>query len=362
MINPNEKGFNPGGIKSPPDERDFLQSEVAFASPPFNWNVGFDIEAELTKVLGTPTTIPTQDQGSSGSCGGQAFGTLNEVQEAMFTKSYEVRSKKYIYAQTAVPGGGSNGRDNADILVKQGVCYETLLSSYDHGNPPTEAFMQRRGDITDAMRVNAANSKEIAYTAVALNIDSIAQTVRDNYGVVIGLTGADNGTWLSEFPQPPKDGDSFWYHFMYAGKAKIINGVKFIGCKQHWGPGVGANGWQWLSEDYFTSKINSSHGTSPIWEARSVTYNQNPPSTSFKHTFNQDLSYGMQNKEVLALQTALQADGEFPLGITPTHYYGAVTRNAVQAFQMRYTIAKQGDAGFGRVGPLTRAKLNSLFA
>jgi peptidoglycan hydrolase-like protein with peptidoglycan-binding domain len=45
-----------------------------------------------------------------------------------------------------------------------------------------------------------------------------------------------------------------------------------------------------------------------------------------------------------------------------TGYYGALTRKAVQAFQVKYGVAKPGDAGYGIVGPKTRAALQKAFA
>lgn len=43
-----------------------------------------------------------------------------------------------------------------------------------------------------------------------------------------------------------------------------------------------------------------------------------------------------------------------------TTRFGALTRAAVQKFQVKYGIAKAGQAGYGTVGPKTRAKLNEL--
>jgi len=52
-------------------------------------------------------------------------------------------------------------------------------------------------------------------------------------------------------------------------------------------------------------------------------------------------------------------DGVYPEGLI-TGYYGQLTKKAVQRFQEKYGIAKQGDPGYGDVGPNTRAKLNQV--
>jgi len=44
-----------------------------------------------------------------------------------------------------------------------------------------------------------------------------------------------------------------------------------------------------------------------------------------------------------------------------TEYFGTLTKKAVQKFQKKYGIAKEGDSGYGYVGPKTRAKLQEVF-
>ncbi len=73
------------------------------------------------------------------------------------------------------------------------------------------------------------------------------------------------------------------------------------------------------------------------------------------------LSLGSQGEEVRTLQTLLSKDSAiYPEGLV-TGYFGALTRVAVRRFQEKYSIASQGEAGYGTVGPKTRAKLSELF-
>ena len=68
----------------------------------------------------------------------------------------------------------------------------------------------------------------------------------------------------------------------------------------------------------------------------------------------------MRNSEVSTLQKVLAQDpGVYPEG-SITGYFGPATLRAVKAFQVKYSIAKKGDLGFGLVGPATREKINSL--
>jgi hypothetical protein len=78
-------------------------------------------------------------------------------------------------------------------------------------------------------------------------------------------------------------------------------------------------------------------------------------SDKFTHTFNQNLSIGMNNDEVDYLQTALKLLGFFDH--ENTGFFGWITFRAVQAFQR-----SKGISPIGICGPATRKALNSLFS
>jgi peptidoglycan hydrolase-like protein with peptidoglycan-binding domain len=87
--------------------------------------------------------------------------------------------------------------------------------------------------------------------------------------------------------------------------------------------------------------------------------NQQGGSTHYQ--FTHGLQYGNTGEDVTQLQTFLKSQGTdiYPEGLI-TGYFGNLTKLAVQRFQLKYNIAKSGDAGYGYVGPKTRAKINSL--
>lgn len=71
---------------------------------------------------------------------------------------------------------------------------------------------------------------------------------------------------------------------------------------------------------------------------------------------------GMKDEQIKYLQEFLAQDKEiYPEGLI-TGYFGNLTEKAVQRFQKKYGIVKEGDEGFGTVGLKTRAKLNELLA
>lgn len=256
-------------------------------------------------------------------------------------------------------------REILTIAIKQGWAREAILPSYQNGNPPGEAFMQRSQDITDEVRADAMKAKALSYANVGLNIDTIAQATRDNKGCIIGIVGSNNGTWSSAFPKPPTASQDRWYHWLYVGKAKMINGVKYLGVHNSWGTAAGEEGWQWISEEYVNALIpGDSHGGKAIWDVWTVVYNDQPVTPGFTHNFGSDIASNQSGAEVVALQKALQIDGEFPSTVPTTGFYGDITRRAVLAFQLRYkvdTATVLNQLAGKKVGPKTRAQLNILF-
>ena len=76
----------------------------------------------------------------------------------------------------------------------------------------------------------------------------------------------------------------------------------------------------------------------------------------------QRLSVGSTGEDVRALQEALASMLDvYPEG-TVSGYFGDLTKAAVAKFQMKYGIvSSSSDAGYGSVGPMTRAKLMEVF-
>lgn len=345
MSNKEIPNFNPGGIPDRVDPRDYTYEEVGFGTPYFDWSEGFDIEHKIGLKL------PVKDQNGSGSCGGQAWATLASVLEAVATGTHEERSAKYIYAQTYQGSGGSTGRDNAEIYRKQGVAREAVLTSYDNGKPPTEAFMQRGGDITQEARNDARLDVSRSYATLTCTMDEVARALRDNDGVILLVDGQNNGTWYSSFPMTPKRVE--WRHWIYVGRARLINGRKYVGFINSWGTSVGDRGWQWLGEEWF----NTGH----ILQGWTHVIAPPAPPPSFKHEFMVNLAFGQTSGDIKNLQKALKIDGVFPVTVPETGYYGTITARAVLAFRLKYGVSSVSDPQGHHAGPLTRAQLNKVF-
>lgn len=341
---------HPGGAhprRDDPRDYPFTPLEVAEAGAPFEWQVGNGPDPELVELLAI------KNQGLSGSCGGQAFSYYGQRLRAMYANDFRSRSAKYLYSQVYVPGGGSADRDLANIAIKQGFGLETDTPSMQGIFAPSEAFMERPQDITALARIGAARDQaSFAYAFPTINLESIAQAASACFGVVIGLHGTNNGTWLSVEPGSPKAGDDLWSHYIYAAEPQVYNGKKGIWCAQSWGTGAGLNGWQFIDEAYFASGA--------IWAAIVLIYNAAPVQPP-QHSFTTDLKLGQTGDDVYALQEYLAYDGD--LTVKPTGYYGQITAQAVLRLQLKYGVASAAsleELGGHIVGPATRAKLNSL--
>lgn len=340
--------YGTGAKKSPKDKRDFKWEKLGFASQPFDWSVGFE----------TIKPLKVKDQNGSSSCGGQAGSYYGEILNAKSDGTQEERSAKFLYAPVAVSSGGSYGRDIMDRAVKFGFGLESLTPSYDNGNPPTEAFISKKEDITPEAYTQAVKERALSYVRITdtYNIETIAQAIRDNNGAMIGIRGENNGTWFSKFPSPPHN--FTWQHWLFACGAVMISGVKFIKVINSWGDKVGDNGYQYISEAFFTS--------GNCFEAWTCVYNEAKPEIGYKHYFGTDMKLGQSGEEIMALQKVLRIEGLFNYPVD-TGNYGEITRNAVFKFQLKYGVVKWYNfIGMINKGmycsELTRKKLNELYS
>jgi len=318
------ENFATGAIKDLPDTRDYHFSAIAGSLPPFDWSTEYDVE----KIIGKKLKV--KDQDGSSSCGGQAWGYYGEVLDS----DYEEKSAKFIYAQTFEPGGGTYGRRICDLVVNKGWGDERLTPSYDGWKPAEEAFYTRPQDITPEAFTDAYLDRALSYATVSININSIAQAIRENKGCVIGITGKNNNTWRTAFPLRPDVLDNTtWNHWVFCTGAKLIDGKKFIKIINSWGD-IGEEGHQYISEDYFQYPY--------VWSAWTMVYNFPKPQ---KYIFNLTLKLGSRGDEVRELQRRLN--------LKPDGIFGLKTHLAVKEYQKKHNLFVDGI-----VGAKTRAELN----
>jgi len=92
-----------------------------------------------------------------------------------------------------------------------------------------------------------------------------------------------------------------------------------------------------------------------------------PSSSGTSGALSRGLDLGALGEDVRTLQQILNTSADTRVAASgvgssgsETTYFGPATSRAVKKFQEKYGLAKTGDAGYGYVGPRTRAKLNEL--
>ncbi|MBL4644548.1 MAG: peptidoglycan-binding protein [Candidatus Pacebacteria bacterium] len=93
-----------------------------------------------------------------------------------------------------------------------------------------------------------------------------------------------------------------------------------------------------------------------------------PSSSGVSAVFSSGLDVGQTSADIKRLQQLLNSDSDTRIASSgvgsvgnETNYFGSLTAAAVQKFQVKYGVAQAGDAGYGYVGPSTRAMLNTVF-
>ena len=235
------------------DNRDKQIDHILGVGEPFNWDKGYDIEEELD------IKFPVKDQKKTSSCVGQGVASLvwaKNVREYLNRygkltdemKSFLIDwliSARAIYSQIFVKSGGAYLRDGVKLIKDWGAVSEKLVPFIPDENG-CRSLKWKNKVIDETAKILQA--KEYRILRSKRSIDLMAQSIRDNEGVILGVKGENNGTWHSLFPKVGKDD---WSHCVFGGKAKMVDGKKKIGILNSWGADVGEDGWQWLGEEWF---------------------------------------------------------------------------------------------------------------
>lgn len=280
----NEESFGKGALPQAEDKRDVAFSAVA----PFDWEMGFDIELllgyrascsseaqfwgsggrqawgvarykeiveEVKKTSLRPRKIPLKNQGQSSSCTGQGLSYYLEVLNFIETGEWVKISARDIYAYISIgKDKGAYLRDALKLACDRGIGTEELVPCY-HGQSPfsEDEYLVKPAESKELTAIRTAlQSREyqLAVTEWGLErMEKMAWQMLMGFGTYFAVDGENNGTWTSEYPQPPVN--KKWGHALFGGKAGLDkDGKPFIGLINSWG-NVGVNGWQKLKANYF---------------------------------------------------------------------------------------------------------------
>lgn len=341
-------------------QRDFHDEEIAESSS-VQWR-----EKDIREL----PFFESRDQSTSGTCVAQAVARIIGMQVKEASGTYASMSGTAIYNRRYnKPGSGMSMPDVLKITTTFGATFEALEPS----QKMTEAQINAAKELPFTPDV-AAHFKMKSYAYVANNMDAIAQVVsRGNPVMVFIYADRDEYQVNPRVLKNINPAQATLRHAVVITDYFLYRGKKYFLVEDSWGvlSSKGADnaferelaqrGQRMFSEEFVNKRV---------YAASYVTQTDfrwgEPQSVSKpRHQFNRDLEYGLRNDaEVRVLQDILKYEGLLNSTIDSTGNYLGLTQAAVQAFQRKYGIVSSGTpatTGYGRVGPLTRAKLNELF-
>lgn len=303
-------------------------------------------------------TYPKRNQGPQSSCVLYTMGKALGVDELSENGVWRELSPRSLYPYLAVPGGGSNSLQAAKLATKIGMTLEYLLPT--EGLTEAEAISDK-GYALDAKQI-ALVYKPQSFMECDTYFDTIASIIEGyrNKGikkvVMISMIGTNNGTVLTQYPQPPKSTDkNLWYHRVPVTDFGLVNGKKFLSIDNSFGATIGNGGQQLLGIEWELALYGGIYTINKPdnWQQTALSQVVMP-----KHQWLVDLAYGSKGDDVKLLQQALQSLGMFPISdiLAPTGNYFGLTQKSVEVFQSAFFLPVTG-----RADALTRAKLNEIF-
>lgn len=342
----------------PPEEKvkDYKFEEIVAAADPVDWRV---------KPQDQWRKFPIFNQNGSGSCVAQTGAKELGIMRFLTDRTYVHFSATDIYQRRAnKPSGGMNAIDCRKIMAA-GTTLEVLAPSQSMtdsqmDSAKIEPYKREVGKVFAVPNYLEIGTKDIDLVA------SIIQ--RTQKGVMV---------WFyfeyAEWDQRPHvinqnlelGAASTCRHSVTAVDYTLLpDGKKALIIEDSWGPYAGSGGQRIIDEDFFKAR-NWHRSYLMNFKFQDQTQPQPDPTPvppKPHHVFNVDLEFGMTNNDVKALQDILRYEGLFPTNAQSTGYFGAITKASVGKYQEKYGIATPANTtGYGRVGPKTRAKLNSVY-
>ncbi len=345
-----EQNFQNGALidTRPESEKvkDVQFKEIVASAAPVIWT---------EKISTSWRKFPIFNQDGSGSCVAQTMAKIMGVLYWIKNGVYVHFSATHIYQRRSnKPAGGMAGVECFNI-AKEGATLEVLTPSQDMNDTQMDGIKieKYKEDVGKIFKIG-----EPVY-GPAKDIETVASIIQQTGKAVMVWYYFDNNEW-TDVPVVLNQNLDLYApgtarHSVTAVDFTLYQGKKCLIIEDSWGPNFGKGGQRIITEDW--------HKARNWFVGHAMNFNFEPAPTPNKphHNFLVDMQFGETNSEVSALQDCLRYEGIFPSNIQSTGYFGAVTKKAVQDFQLKYSITVVGNPGYGRVGPLTRAKLNQLF-
>lgn len=325
--------------------KDYRLEEAVVKINPVNW---------VEKPQSEWRKFPIFNQDGSGSCVAQTMAKLLGVLYWLKNNVYVHFSATHIYQRRENKSTGGMGGVNAFDIAREGVTLEELVPSQDMNDEQMDSIQipQYKKDVGSIFKVPNYLTLPIK------DIDTIASVIDTTGKAVMIWFYFENREWTERpvvlNPNLVLTAPETGRHSVAGVDFTLYQGKKAIVIDDSWGSKYGLVGQRIIDEDFF--KARNWFAAYPINFSFDSTGVVKP-----QYTFNKDLQFGMNDEDIVVLQNILKYEGFYPVNISSTGYFGAITKTAVQKFQDKFIIAHAGDPGYGRVGPITRAKLNQIY-
>ena len=331
--------------------KDFKVQEVVASFNPVTWKE--KTQSEWRK-------FPIFNQDGSGSCVAQTEAKELGIMRFLKDDQYVHFSATDIYQRRSNKPNSGMGAVDARSIASKGVTLEVLAPSQDMSDPQMDSAVIE----TYKREVGSIFSVPNYLELPVKDIDAIASMLQ--------TTGKGVMVWfyflIDEWTEHPVvkyqnldlSAGSTARHSVTAVDFALVNGKKCLIIEDSWGTSFGMAGQRVIDEDFFKAR-NWYAGYLVNFRFEDQTQPLPTPPVKPKYTFNLDLQFEITHDDVKSLQDILRFEGMFPVNTQSTRYFGSITFKGVQQFQVKYWINSAGSPGYGRVGPITRSKLNQLY-
>lgn len=339
--------------------RDYRFEEFASAFPEAKW---------AEKKIDDFAFYERRDQANSDTCVAQTAAKMMGILVKQRTGKYFPFSATFPYQKRFnKPAGGMAMWDIFKLMQEGGMTFEQFMPSQNMSE--AEITKEKGVDFHDEI---APLFKIGMYAYAPADIETIAAIVQAGNPVMLFVyANRDEYTLMPKIKNPSLNPSTAAIrHSITAVDTVLYKGKKCLVIDDSWGiiniktstedeKKLKERGQRLFDADWISKRVYAVGYISDQafkWDTGVLPI---PPSMT---AFNSDLEFGMQSDEVKRMQDFLKAQGHFPLNVTSTGGYYGITMQAVQKFQLKHGIAAEGDAGFGRFGPKTRAKANSIIS
>jgi C1A family cysteine protease len=218
----------------------------------------------LEKMPARATALPSKfslrdkigkikNQGASSSCVGQATAYYVQLLNLLETGEQVEMSARDIYSLIYEKGGGAYIKKAFQKICNSGCVEEKDATSYENGNPPSEAFMTSRQGIT-----KEAEEKGMTYLAKKYftwnntNLELYKRAIIEGNGMV-SVSWGNNIIWQNaRIELPDNHSQMTWCHgILFTGWDDEKQELEFVNSWNGWGDlGFGYLPYKYITEGY----------------------------------------------------------------------------------------------------------------